>query len=107
MPCFDLQDALFLTNRWDAIRNKPASSDEDDDTHMQTKKHIHTKLRNGWPLMISTNIFHTSLQQVNTSFFGVNVPSTSWYNWAFADIKITYMFNVTWSPRSAISANAF
>lgn len=70
MHCFDPQDALFLTNKWDAIRNNPASSDEDDDTHMQTRKHIHTKLLNGWPLMISTNIFNTSLQQVNTSFLG-------------------------------------
>lgn len=66
MPCFDPTYALFLTNQWDAIRNYPASSDGDDDEHAQTKKFILTKLRKLKDWIYLSNIFHTSLQQVNT-----------------------------------------
>lgn len=67
MPCFDPRDALFLTTQWDAIDNDEASSDEDEDQHTEIWNFIQTELCK--ILNTSTNIFRTSLKQVNILFW--------------------------------------
>lgn len=63
MPCFDPEDAIFITNKWDSIRNDD-SQDENDDK-VNTWKTLKSNIQNLWPTVNEENIFRMDLKQVN------------------------------------------
>ena len=69
MPCFDTKDVLFITNKWDEIRDRTTdssdSSEEDEET--KTWKALTESLKDKWPSVIEENIFKLNLKDV--SFF--------------------------------------
>ncbi|XP_076108776.1 bacterial dynamin-like protein [Mytilus galloprovincialis] len=71
MPCFNPEDVMFLTNKWDIIEPKEYSStDEEDNTeienqHAETFRSINMKLKMGWPHINPKNIFRISIRQAD------------------------------------------
>lgn len=71
MPCFNPEDVMFLTNKWDIIEPKEYSStDEEDNTekenqHTETFRSINMKLKMGWPHINPKNIFRISIRQAD------------------------------------------
>ncbi|XP_061190712.1 uncharacterized protein LOC133198710 [Saccostrea echinata] len=58
IPCFDPVDALFVSNKWDAIHPS-----ERDDAWIGVQK----ELRKHWPVSNTTNIFRTTLKSAKES----------------------------------------
>lgn len=64
MPCFDPQDVMFLTNKWDSVDND--SDDEEGESEQdKTMQEIQYKLEKGWGFISPKNLFKVSLKQVN------------------------------------------
>lgn len=61
MPCFDLEDVIFVTNKWDTIPKNDDSS-EDDETY--TWKTIESDIKRRWPFVKEENIFRMNLVEV-------------------------------------------
>lgn len=40
MPCFDPQDVIFITNKWDTIENNAEGSDENSSDDDDVKKNV-------------------------------------------------------------------
>ncbi|CAG2208605.1 unnamed protein product [Mytilus edulis] len=84
MPCFDPVEALFLTNKWDAVESD-SSSDEDENEekceiknrNTSTWKTIIKKLTHGWFWFDIKNVFSVSLKQVEK---GKQTDFTDEYN---------------------------
>lgn len=69
MPCFKLEDVIFITNKWDGIskKNKDSESEssEDDDEITQTWVSLKSKIKELWPCVVEENIFRMNLLEVN------------------------------------------
>lgn len=61
MPCFDLEDVIFVTNKWDTIPKNDDSS-EDDETY--TWKTLESDIKRRWPFVKEENIFRMNLVEV-------------------------------------------
>ncbi|XP_076114880.1 uncharacterized protein LOC143082838 [Mytilus galloprovincialis] len=76
MPCFNTEDVMFLTNKWDSIEKEEYRSPSDDDDeeeednvdrenqHDKTFRIINSKLKKGWPHIDPKNIFRISMKQM-------------------------------------------
>lgn len=63
MPCFDPEDVIFITNKWDTIHvDDSESSDENDKT--RTWKDLKEAIKDQWPKVKEDNIFRMNLKQV-------------------------------------------
>lgn len=67
MPCFELEDVIFLTHQWDVIENIKGDGDEADQ-HTKTWNKIQSKLDEGWPGFNTDRLFKISLKQVQNFF---------------------------------------
>lgn len=61
MSCFDLEDVIFVTNKWDTIPKNDDSS-EDDETY--TWKTLESDIKRRWPFVKEENIFRMNLVEV-------------------------------------------
>ncbi|XP_062589246.1 uncharacterized protein LOC134250896 [Saccostrea cucullata] len=52
IPCFDPRDALFVSNKWDAVHKEQCE---------KTWRKIQEKLKTCWPSFSSENVFRTAL----------------------------------------------
>ena len=63
MPCFDLNDVIFITNKWDAINQEESDSDEEDEVTRTWEKTL-SDIKSAWPNVNERNIFRMSLKEV-------------------------------------------
>ena len=63
MPCFDPTDVLFITNKWDTIKDEEGAPDKAEIA--KTWSDIKSKLKKEWPMVKDENIFQLSLTDVN------------------------------------------
>lgn len=64
MPCFDLKDVIFITNKWDSI-NQEESDSEEEDEETKTWKRTLSDIKSAWPCVNERNIFRMSLKEVH------------------------------------------
>lgn len=60
MPCFDPQDVIFITNKWDTIESNAEGSDEnssDDDDVTKTWETLKATIKQNWPSVKEENIY--------------------------------------------------
>lgn len=68
MPCFDSQDVMFVTNKWDTIESNAEGSDEnssDEDDITKTWKTLKANIKKHWPSVKEENIYRLSLKDVS------------------------------------------
>lgn len=68
MPCFDPQDVIFVTNKWDQIKHNAEGSDEnssDEDDVTKTWEALKADIKKNWPFVKDENIFKMSLKEVS------------------------------------------
>lgn len=68
MPCFDLKDVIFVTNKWDLIRknerDEDSSEDSSEDDETYTWKTLQSDIKQIWPFVKEENIFGMNLIEV-------------------------------------------
>lgn len=69
MPCFDPEDVVFITNKWDTIAKKDSDDDSDDDEIDKTWEILRENIKQSWPLAKDENIFRMSLTEVTQYAF--------------------------------------
>lgn len=75
MTAFDLEDIIFITNKWDCISMHDDSSDEDEGVLIWNS--FKSDLRNIWPHVKEKNIFRMNILAVITNlYFYVHVNVT-------------------------------
>lgn len=63
MPCFNPENVIFITNKWDDIVNEEDdSSDEDEET--KTWNTLKDNIKRRWPSVKEELIFKLSLREV-------------------------------------------
>eukprot|EP00105_Crassostrea_gigas_P045179 XP_019929327.1 PREDICTED: uncharacterized protein LOC105344489 isoform X2 [Crassostrea gigas] len=65
MPCFDPQDVIFITNKWDTIESNAEGSDEnssDDDDVTKTWEALKATIKQNWPTVREENIYKMNLK---------------------------------------------
>uniref|UniRef100_A0A8W8NVF6 Dynamin N-terminal domain-containing protein n=1 Tax=Magallana gigas TaxID=29159 RepID=A0A8W8NVF6_MAGGI len=68
MPCFDPQDVIFITNKWDTIESNAEGSDEnssDDDDVTKTWEALKATIKQNWPTVKEENIYKMNLKDVS------------------------------------------
>lgn len=68
MPCFDPQDVIFVTNKWDQIEHNAEGSDEnssDEDDVTKTWEALKADIKKNWTSVKDENIFKMSLKEVS------------------------------------------
>lgn len=72
MVGFDLEDVIFITNKWDKMSFLGYSSDEDENEDEKVSKWNCLKfdIKSIWPCVKEKNIFRTSLVYVITQLLG-------------------------------------
>lgn len=60
MPCFDAEDVIFLTNKWDAVRGEISDEEERNKTWEILQKDI----KKNWKPVKDENIFRMNLNEV-------------------------------------------
>lgn len=68
MPCFDPQDVIFITNKWDTIESNAEGSDEnssDDDDVTKTWEALKATIKQNWPSVKEKNIYKMNLKDVS------------------------------------------
>lgn len=63
MPCFDPEDVIFITNKWDSIRSQ---FDVDKEREELWEK-IKIDLKKKWPNVKDSHIFRMNFLDVSTS----------------------------------------
>lgn len=63
MPCFDPEDVIFITNKWDSIRSQ---FDVDKEREELWEK-IKIELKKKWPNVKDSHIFRMNFLDVSTS----------------------------------------
>ena len=61
MPCFDPEDVIFITNKWDAIVQDDSDSEDEE---ARTWEQILFDIKSIWPQVTEKNIFKMSLKEV-------------------------------------------
>lgn len=62
MPCFDPEDVLFVTNKWDQVTDHKGDKDENEEIAIW--ENIKSNLIEIWPLVKEENIFRLNLREV-------------------------------------------
>lgn len=71
MPCFDPQDVIFITNKWDTIENNAEGSDEnssDDDDVKKTWEALKATIKKNWPSVKEENIYRMNLKDISMRY---------------------------------------
>lgn len=63
MPCFDPSRVIFVTNKWDSIKNDSDDSSEDDEVE-KTWQSVVNRIHRLWPSVRNANIFRMNLKEV-------------------------------------------
>ena len=65
MPCFDPEDAIFITNKWDTIKIEESEIDSGDESDKERTWHdVKSRIHERWPAVKDENIFQLSLCEV-------------------------------------------
>lgn len=64
MPCFDLDEVIFVTNKWNAIPKNESDEDSSDDDETNTWKTLKSNIKRRWPSVKEENIFRMNLVEV-------------------------------------------
>lgn len=69
MPCFNPEDVIFLTNKWDSLNTNNTDEDSsDDDEETKVWENIKSNVKQRWPSVRVENIFKMNLRDV---IFGI------------------------------------
>lgn len=71
MPCFDPQDVIFITNKWDTIENNAEGSDENSSDDVDVKKTweaLKATIKKNWPSVKEENIYRMNLKDVSMRY---------------------------------------
>lgn len=69
MPCFNREDVIFLTNKWDSLNTNNTDEDSsDDDEETKVWENIKSNVKQRWPSVRVENIFKMNLRDV---IFGI------------------------------------
>lgn len=69
MPCFNPEDVIFLTNKWDSLNTNNTDEDSsDDDEESKVWENIKSNVKQRWPSVRVENIFKMNLRDV---IFGI------------------------------------
>lgn len=69
MPCFNPENVVFITNKWDLVQKQIESSDEDDSENKREEEigiweNLKKVIKQMWPLVREENIFKMNLKDV-------------------------------------------
>lgn len=65
MPCFDPEDVIFITNKWDAIVQDDSDSEDEE---ARTWEQNLFDIKSSWPQVTEKNIFKMNLKEVRICF---------------------------------------
>lgn len=68
MPCFDCENVIFITNKWDTI-NKVDSDSSEEDEETKTWNDLISEIKEKWPSVKEENIFKMNLKDVHVCMF--------------------------------------
>lgn len=75
MPCFNPEDVIFITNKWDSLNiNDNGEDSSDDDEETKVWENIKENLKERWPSLREENIFRMNLKDVNLAIFNRCLP---------------------------------
>lgn len=65
MPCFNPENVIFITNKWDSLNTNNTDEDSSDDNE-ETKvwENIKSNVKQRWPSLREENIFKMNLKDV-------------------------------------------
>lgn len=63
MPCFDCENVIFITNKWDTINVVDSDSSEEDE-ETKTWNDLIQEIKENWPFVKEENIFKMNLKYV-------------------------------------------
>eukprot|EP00105_Crassostrea_gigas_P032554 XP_011455599.1 PREDICTED: uncharacterized protein LOC105348040 [Crassostrea gigas] len=71
MPCFNPENVVFITNKWDLVQKQIESSDEDDSENKREEEigiweNLKKDIKQMWPLVREENIFKMNLKDVSS-----------------------------------------
>lgn len=64
MPCFDPEDVIFITNKWDSLPKVYDSSDDSEDEDTVVWRTLNSDIRATWEQVKDENIFKLNLIEV-------------------------------------------
>lgn len=68
MPCFDCENVIFITNKWDTIYEVDSDSSEEDE-ETKTWNGLISEIKEKWPFVKEENIFKMNLKDVHVCIF--------------------------------------
>lgn len=73
MPCFNPENVVFVTNKWDLVKQQIDSSDEDNSGSDEEKEpeiweKLKMDIKQNWPSVREENIFKMVLKEVSIYF---------------------------------------
>lgn len=68
MPCFDCENVIFITNKWDTIYEVDSDSSEEDE-ETKTWNDLISEIKEKWPSVKEENIFKMNLKDVHVCIF--------------------------------------
>lgn len=68
MPCFDCENVIFITNKWDTIYEVDSDSSEEDE-ETKTWNDLISEIKEKWPFVKEENIFKMNLKDVHVCIF--------------------------------------
>lgn len=94
MPCFDPQDVIFITNKWDQIERNAEGSDEnssDEDDVTKTWETLKANIKHNWPSVKEENIYKMNLRNVSINY---KIDSKMNY-WMFKMLRYSFSLHST------------
>lgn len=65
MPCFNPENVIFITNKWDSLNTNNTDEDSsDDDEESKVWENIKSNVKQRWPSVREENIFKMNLKDV-------------------------------------------
>lgn len=65
MPCFNPENVIFITNKWDSLNTNNTDEDSsDDDEETKVWENIKSNVKQRWPSVREENIFKMNLKDV-------------------------------------------
>ena len=68
MPCFDPEDVIFVTNKWDDIKEEESDSDEEPPADKIWREFL-LNVEQEWPCVKKRNIFRMNILEVKKTYF--------------------------------------
>lgn len=72
LPCFDVEDVIFVTNKWDTIPKYERDEDSSEDDETCTWKTLESDIKQTWPSVKEENIFRMNLKEVTLKKCSLN-----------------------------------